>query len=182
MTAYPSARRWSARAVLILNASYEPLHVVSVTKSITMLHRGVAVIEEADPGRAFGPYPTPRVLRLTRYVHVKRAPLAWSRVRVLARDGSQCAYCGNRASTVDHIIPRSRGGHPTSYLNTVACCGRCNNRKGSKTPEEAGMQLRYAPYEPSLADLFQVQLSVPAGSERLAPESVTAPSFVTCAA
>lgn len=156
MTVYLRPRR-SARSVLVLNASYEPLHLITVAKSITMLHRGVAVVEEAAPGRTFGPYPLPAVVRLTRYVHVRHTALAWSRLRVLARDRYSCAYCGNPATTVDHVLPRSRGGHATSYLNTVACCTRCNSRKGSRTPEEAGMRLRFAPFLPTLTDLFHGQ-------------------------
>ncbi|AEE44913.1 HNH endonuclease [Cellulomonas fimi] len=144
--------------VLVLNAGYEPLQRVSLAHAVRMLHRQVAVVEQAVEGRMFGPYPLPAVLRLVRYVqmrwrHAHGAP-QWSRTGLLLRDGRTCAYCGARgADTVDHVRPRSRGG-ADSWLNTVTACGRCNNRKRDRTPEEAGMRLRYAPRVPTFAELL----------------------------
>lgn len=136
--------------VLILNASYEPLHRVSIRHAINMLVREVAVVEEAVDGAQVGPFPMPRVLRLVRYVFLKfRAAVPrWSKTRLMERDGRVCAYCGKRATSVDHVLPSSRGGK-SSWLNTVAACVKCNNRKDDRTPEEAGMRLRFEPFEPS---------------------------------
>ncbi|MEU5882562.1 HNH endonuclease [Spirillospora sp. NPDC047279] len=129
--------------VLVLNASYEPLQNVDLRHAIRMLVRGVAVVEEAEEGRTFGRYPVPRVLRLVRYVamrwrHGRRPP--WSKRGVYLRDKGLCGYCGRRGHTIDHVIPQSRGGGDT-WDNTVLACGKCNNRKGSRTPAEAGMRL-----------------------------------------
>ncbi|ACZ30827.1 HNH endonuclease [Xylanimonas cellulosilytica DSM 15894] len=139
--------------VLVLNAGYEPLHRVSVRHAIHMLVRGVAVVEESVGERTFGPYPLPRVLRLVRYVAMKwryrrdQAP-SCTKAGVRARDG-RCAYCGGPADTVDHVVPRSRGGD-SSWLNLVAACGACNGRKADRTPAEAGMVLRLTPHVPAL--------------------------------
>src|SRR4051794_41051192 len=108
--------------VLVLNAGYEPMHRVSLPHAMRMLHRQVAVVEQAVDGRRFGPYPLPAVLRLVRYVQMRWRSRGgvpgWSRSGMLARDGHRCAYCGLRGQTVDHVLPRSRGG-ADSWLNTV---------------------------------------------------------------
>ncbi|QWF80935.1 HNH endonuclease [Amycolatopsis sp. CA-230715] len=152
--------------VLVLNAGYEPLHTVSVPHAIRMLVRRVAVVHESD-GTELGVFPRPKVVRLLRYVVMKwryaNAP-RWSRRGVLRRDNHTCAYCGCHATTVDHVVPISRGGARTSWLNTVTACGgtsrSCNARKGDRTPAEAGMALRFSPRVPIWDDLSQVtQLS-----------------------
>lgn len=138
-------------AVLVLNASYEPLHFVDLRHAVRMLVREVAVVEEAEPGASIGHLPRPRVLRLVRYVVTKWMhrgnPPAWTRRRVLQRDGFACVYCEGRASTIDHVLPVSRGG-TSCWENTVAACGDCNQRKSNRTPREAGMVLRVAPAAP----------------------------------
>ncbi|MEG3615727.1 MULTISPECIES: HNH endonuclease [Isoptericola] len=137
--------------VLVLNAGYEPLHRVSVKHAITMLVREVAVVEESVDGMSFGPYPLPRVLRLVRYVAMRwlyrggRPTVTKDGVK--RRDGA-CAYCGGPAQTVDHVVPRSRGGD-SSWLNLVAACRACNHRKANRTPLEAGMPLRLTPRIPT---------------------------------
>jgi 5-methylcytosine-specific restriction endonuclease McrA len=142
-------------AVLVVNADLGPLHRVSVKHAIRMLLRRVAEIHEAEPDRLIGIYPVPRVVRLVQYVVTKwryTAGPAWSRAGVVARDEGRCAYCGGHATTVDHIVPRSRGGRNT-WKNTVAACGPCNQRKGDRTPAEARMALRVTPQAPSWAAL-----------------------------
>lgn len=145
--------------VLVLNASYEPLHTVSVPHAVRMLVRKVAEIHEADEA-TMGLFPRPRVVRLLRYVAMKwrySRPPRWSRRGVLKRDNHTCAYCGRRADTVDHVIPLSRGGERTSWLNTVAACGdsprSCNARKANHLPEEVGMRLRITPRVPTWDEL-----------------------------
>lgn len=136
--------------VLVLNAGYEPLHRVSIRHAIRMLVREVAVIEESIEGQLIGEFPMPKVLRLVRYVVLKwrNTNPRWSRSRLLVRDNHVCGYCGKTATTIDHILPRSRGG-ATSWKNTVASCVKCNNRKDDRTPEEAGMRLKATPFEPT---------------------------------
>lgn len=137
-------------SVLVLNAGYEPLQRVSVRHAIKMIVREVAVIEEAHEEETFGPFPMPLVLRLVRYVKLswRTGNPRFSKRRLFARDNNLCAYCGKDASTVDHVIPRSRGGL-TEWTNTVASCLKCNHKKGNRTPEEAGMKLAVNPYVPS---------------------------------
>ncbi|SDE27754.1 HNH endonuclease [Auraticoccus monumenti] len=144
--------------VLVINTDNTALHTVSVKHAIGMLVREVAVVEEARDDHAIGPYPWPLVLRLVRYVKTAfmyaRAP-GWTKRGVLRRDGHVCAYCGGRADTVDHLVPQSRGG-PNTWGNTVAACGACNAFKADRTPAEARMVLRYAPYAPSRAELARL--------------------------
>ena len=142
----------SAR-VLILNASFEPLHVCSVKRAIQLLMTEVAVrVEDADavlrtPSRAVA---VPSVVRLVRYVRrPHRQKVAFNRRNLFRRDDHRCQYCGRRGSdlTLDHVQPRSRGG-PTSWENVVACCRSCNARKRDRTPDEAGMALARPPKAP----------------------------------
>jgi 5-methylcytosine-specific restriction endonuclease McrA len=140
-------------AVLVLNADCGPLHRVSLRHAIRMLFRQVAVVHEAQPDARIGVYPRPTVVRLVSYVVTRwrhsRGP-AWSRAGVLVRDGRRCGYCRGAASTIDHVVPRSRGGG-NEWANTVAACGRCNNRKGDRTPSEARMPLLVRPVAPTWA-------------------------------
>lgn len=146
-------------AVALLNASYEPFGHVAFPQAVRMLFRGVAVVVEGDDTRApIGPHPWPKVVRLVKYVYEKwlDRPAAWHRGGVFIRDRFRCAYCGAPATTIDHVYPRSRGGL-WSFENCVAACGGhdgCNERKGNRTPEEAGMPLRFAqPYRPTVREL-----------------------------
>lgn len=137
-------------SVLVLNAGYEPLHRVSVKHAIRMIVREVAVIEESDDDKTFGTFPLPKVLRLLKYIKMgwRVSTPRFSKKKLFQRDNYECAYCGKHATTVDHIVPRCRGGH-TVWENAVASCLKCNHKKGSKTPEEAGMKLRYKPHIPT---------------------------------
>lgn len=143
--------------VALLNASYEPLGTVSFKHAVRMLFREVAMVEEGHDDRMIGPHPWPVVIRLVRYVAARwlYREAAWSRQNLLRRDHHRCAYCGGRAETVDHILPASRGGG-WEWTNTVAACERCNNRKGDRTPAEAGMPLRFRPFVPTRAQLAAV--------------------------
>jgi 5-methylcytosine-specific restriction endonuclease McrA len=141
--------------VLVINADLGPLHRVSLRHAVRMLVRKVAEVHEAHPDRVIGVYPIPTVVRLVRYVVTRwrySSGPAWSRPGVLLRDRRVCGYCGGHATTVDHILPRSRGGKNT-WSNTIAACGGCNQRKGDRTPAEAGMRLRFEATAPSWAAL-----------------------------
>ncbi|MFJ6567384.1 HNH endonuclease [Streptomyces sp. NPDC091292] len=150
------------RGTLVLNASFEPLSTVSLNRAVVLVLQDKAVVEQAHPGlrvrAAEVDLPVPRVIRLCRYVRVpfrRRAP--WSRRGVLVRDRHRCAYCGRRATTVDHVVPRAQGG-ADSWLNTVASCAEDNHRKADRTPEQAGMPLLRAPFEPTPADAMLLAL------------------------
>jgi len=142
--------------VVILNASYERLGRTSVRHAINMVLRQVAVIEEAVAGETVGPFPKPKVLRLVRYIAAKwlYRDAHYSRESLLRRDRHTCAYCGAPASTVDHVLPMSRGGS-SSWLNTVAACVACNHRKANQSPGEAGMRLRWQPWVPRRVDVLK---------------------------
>ncbi len=137
--------------VLVLNADLGPLHRVSLRHAIRMLLREVAEVHEAAPDRLIGVFPMPTVVRLVRYVVTRwryTSGPGWSRPGVKRRDNSRCGYCGGQATTIDHVLPRSRGGQNT-WKNTVAACYSCNQRKADRTPAEAGMVLRVAPSHPT---------------------------------
>jgi 5-methylcytosine-specific restriction endonuclease McrA len=139
------------RAVLVLNSSYEPIHVCSARRAITLVLKGVAVVEDCSAYTIRTTrldVPVPSVVRLRAYRRMPRIHRAVSRKGVLLRDNHICQYCGGRLAakelTLDHVIPRSRAG-PAAWENLVACCFPCNNRKGNRTPQEAGMQLLRQP-------------------------------------
>jgi 5-methylcytosine-specific restriction endonuclease McrA len=139
------------RLVLVLNASYEPVTICSARRAITLVMKGAAVVEECSAYTIRTPrikVPVPSVVRLRTYRRVPRVKRSVSRKGIILRDLATCQYCGSksesRALTLDHVIPRSRGGEST-WENLVAACVRCNNRKGNRTPQEAGMQVIRAP-------------------------------------
>jgi 5-methylcytosine-specific restriction endonuclease McrA len=150
-------------AVLLLNASYEPLAVIPLRRAVSLMLRDRvdAVTEDILLMRSVTrALPIPAVIRLRRYVKVPRRGAHWSRQGVLRRDGYTCIYCGigageeqgdrllmKRDFTVDHIVPRSQNGRNT-WGNTACACPACNQRKGSRTPHEAGMALRWEPKIP----------------------------------
>ncbi len=146
--------------VAVWNADETFLHHVSLRHAVGMLHRKVAEVAQAVEGEMFGPYQKPLIVRLVRYVartwEYAKTRATYSKAGVLARDKGRCAYCGrDGASTMDHVMPRSRGGE-TGWRNAVAACAACNHRKGNRTPDEAGMPLRWAPYVPTRAQLTQL--------------------------
>lgn len=150
------------RDTLVLNASFEPLSTVTLNRAVVLVLQDKAVVEQAHPElRMRGAdvdIPAPRVIRLCRYVRVPfRRQAPWSRRGVLVRDRHRCAYCGRRATTVDHVVPRAQGGQDT-WLNTVAACAEDNHRKADRTPAEAGMRLLREPFEPTPADAMLLAL------------------------
>lgn len=141
-------------ATLLLNASYEPLKVISWERAITLFFLGkVEVVEnyEREVRSVSLAIKVPAVVRLLRYIQLgqRRPPL--SRVNLLCRDNHHCQYCGLELSygesTIDHVVPRSQGGE-TSWENVVIACHPCNRRKGGRTPAEARMHLRREPHAP----------------------------------
>jgi len=136
--------------VLLLNQTYEPLGTVSVARAVIMVFKNTVTVEELDGNRvlrsARAEFPVPSVIRRRIYINVRRRREASSmkRLRIYMRDKYRCQYCGEKKPagelTLDHILPRSRGGD-NSPVNVVTACVSCNNRKGDRTPAEARMPL-----------------------------------------
>lgn len=136
---------------LVLNATFEPLGVVSSRRALLLVVGEKAELLHST-GRHFHAervrIPEPSVVRLARYVRVPHdRAVAVNRRTVFARDGHRCQYCGAQAESIDHVVPRSRGGTHT-WDNVVACCRRCNTHKEDRLPHEAGLELRSAPTAP----------------------------------
>jgi 5-methylcytosine-specific restriction endonuclease McrA len=160
---------------LVLNAGYEPLAVVSFKRAIVLVMNEKATIVAADAENpVFGSarsWDRPSVIILRRYVRVpsgRSVPV--SRRGVLRRDAHRCGYCGSSANTIDHILPRSRGGKD-SWENLIACCLSCNNSKGDKTPQEMNWKLRMNPKAPhGISWLVRgIEREMPDWEEFLAP-------------
>lgn len=133
--------------VLVLNATFEPINVTAVRRALVLMLKGVAQAEEmnhAEVHSASNAMQVPSVIRLLAYRHIPQQTRALSRKNILLRDRNTCQFCGRQFPsselTLDHVVPRSRGGR-SSWENLVACCYQCNNRKGDRTPEEAGLLL-----------------------------------------
>lgn len=142
------------RPVLLLNASYEGLGLVSVPRAIRLIWKGNAEMVEQDGTRVLRSqhldHPCPSVIRLIEYIDIRgrQERSSSKRTRILVRDRMKCQYCGLKGNmfnlTVDHLMPRSRGGKTTPE-NLVTACFPCNQRKGNRTPEEARMPLMTNP-------------------------------------
>jgi 5-methylcytosine-specific restriction endonuclease McrA len=144
------------RQVLVLNTTYEPINACSVRRALVLLLKSKAEIVESAAAFIHSErciYPAPTVIRLLTYVRVPYADRRRiSRRAVLARDGFRCQYCGStRHLTLDHVIPRSRGG-VSSWDNIVTSCAPCNVRKGSSLPSEVGMTPVKKPRPPQPGD------------------------------
>ncbi|MGH8792264.1 MAG: HNH endonuclease [Stackebrandtia sp.] len=141
----------STTCALVLNASYEPLCVVPMRRAAVLLLTDKA--ETVTPGDGVlrserRMIPVPSVVRLHRYVKVsRRRGVSLTRRAVFARDGWRCAYCGGPAETIDHVMPRSRGGGH-SWDNVVASCAPCNHKKSDRTLIEMGWRLTAPPAPP----------------------------------
>ncbi len=150
--------------VLLLNGStWEPLSVITVPRAMNLLLAGKAIVVE-ESGKFIrtvrDKFSVPSVIALRTYVNVPRRRAHWSRRGVLVRDHYRCIYCGAQPGdiqrgkllakadfTIDHILPKSRGGRDT-WSNTACACSSCNHRKGDRLPHEVGMKLRWEPKMP----------------------------------
>jgi 5-methylcytosine-specific restriction endonuclease McrA len=161
-------------SVLVLNATYEPLNVISVRRALVLLLKDKAELLEATEQRIRSSrmsLPAPSVIRLVYYVRIPRPMrIPLSRHTIMLRDGFACQYCGatppRSQLTIDHVVPKVRGGG-SSWENLVCACGRCNQAKGARTPREAGMALRTEPKEPRY--LAMVMLDQAARSDAWRP-------------
>ena len=137
---------------LVLNATYEPLGVVTDRRAlILVLNQRASIVEDSDVvlHYAGGEMVLPAVIRLTKFVKIPyRHAIPLSRRAVFARDGGKCVYCGAAATSIDHVIPRSRGG-AHQWENVVAACHKCNHQKADRMLKEIGWKLRSLPREPA---------------------------------
>jgi 5-methylcytosine-specific restriction endonuclease McrA len=162
--------------VLVLNATYEPINVCSVRRAAVLLLKDKAEILEHATWELRSEHtsmPRPVVIRLVTFVKVPRDThrRKITRRAVFARDGWACQYCGSRSNlTVDHVIPRSKGG-ASSWDNIVASCAPCNRRKGDHLPDRAGMHPRRKPSAPSPHVFIHVASpTIPAAWRQWLPE------------
>ena len=146
--------------VLVLNQNYEPLSVCSVRRAVVLVFLGKAEIIERLDGKVIRSvsrsWPAPSVVRLGLYISRPPKKVLLSRKNIIKRDGHRCQYCGQSrtAMTVDHVIPKNRGGRDV-WENLVCACVRCNNKKGDRTPDDAGMPLRRRPRRPNHITFIQ---------------------------
>ncbi len=169
--------------VLVLNRNFLPVHVTSVRRAFSLLYQGIAkavdaeyrtfdfqswselsvAVREESVGLVGGAIRVPRVILLMTYDRVPRRRIRFNRFNVYARDRNTCQYCGSRLGrpdlTLDHVVPRSQGGH-SSWENIVCCCQPCNRRKGGRTPRQAGMKLRRPPRRPDWTPFLLDALSM----------------------
>lgn len=134
--------------VLVLNYDYTPLNVTTIKRGFVLVDKGKAEIVKADDNPIVTGYKTyvrPVIIRLLKYIKHFARNLRASRNRIYKRDGYQCVYCGShRNLTLDHVIPKSRGG-TNEWTNLVTSCQKCNLKKADRTPEEARMKLTQKP-------------------------------------
>lgn len=159
------------RHVLVLNRNYEPMNVCSAKRAIVLIFLGKAeIVERYDHvvRSVSMSLPLPSVVRLFVYVHIRPKKIILSKRNIIRRDGHRCQYCGmvEGEMTVDHIIPKKFGGND-DWDNQVCACIRCNNLKGDRTPEQAGLRLLRQPRKPS--HLMLIHQFIGIGDERWRP-------------
>ncbi len=157
--------------VLVLNQNYEPMSICSARRAIILLYLDKAEIIERNHELVRSvstSIPLPSIVRLSRLVRVPRKRILLTRKNIIKRDNHQCQYCGSTEGpfTVDHIVPKDRGGQDT-WENLVCACVKCNTKKRNRTPKEAGMILLKKPRKPGY--LFFIQHLVGIPDERWKP-------------
>jgi 5-methylcytosine-specific restriction endonuclease McrA len=137
----------------VLNQNYEPLTICNARRATILIYLGkaelISTISNKRINTVFHTFEYPSIVRLIIFVRVPFKKIILSRKNILRRDNHRCQYCGSTASlTVDHVIPKSRGGDD-SWENLTTACIKCNNKKSDKTPEEAKFKLINSPKRPS---------------------------------
>jgi 5-methylcytosine-specific restriction endonuclease McrA len=150
--------------VLVLNQNYEPLNVCSLKRAVVLVFARKAEILEAgdrDVRSATQRFEAPSVIRLHRLIKRPRPRVKLTRREIFTRDGYTCLYCGTFGGdlTIDHVVPRSKGGEHT-WDNVVTACRACNHRKGGKTLQEARLKLKYEPAEPHAGQYYAIERRV----------------------
>ncbi|MCZ8354252.1 MAG: HNH endonuclease [Cyclobacteriaceae bacterium] len=147
--------------VLVLNNDSSPLMVCSVERAFILVYLNKSEMVKSANGHKLHSitksFPMPSVIRLNRYGNAPYKGVNLTRQNIFKRDNNECQYCGTRRElTIDHVIPKARGGKDT-WTNLVTACKRCNAKKGDYTPEEANMPLRHKPVKPSYAIFLKDQ-------------------------
>lgn len=159
---------------LVLNASFEPLHIVTWQRALQLLFQGkVEVVEESDQEVRTVRFTikVPAVLRLLHYVPLKRKKeiVRFSRINIFLRDQNTCQYCGSQFPrshlTLDHVVPIVQGGKKC-WENIVTACKPCNQRKGGRTPLQANMHLIRKPKQPNWLPTASLQMGITRTPER----------------
>ena len=148
----------SSSAVLVLNQNYEPLNVCNARRAFNLVDRGKAEVIEHSEGAlrsAFHAFPIPSVLRLIYMIRRPRPQMRLTRREIFVRDHYTCQYCSRQTKdlTIDHVLPRHRGG-PHTWDNLVSACRSCNHRKAGRTPSEAHMRLLNEPVRPPSSSYY----------------------------
>lgn len=149
------------KIVIVLNADFSFLNIVEVERAFLYIAKGKVIVEkysESCFNTAEAVFKIPKIVRFVHFVkQIYKKTIPWSKRNVLIRDKYTCQYCGKASVdhmiTIDHIMPKSRGGQ-NSFENTVAACFECNNSKDDRTPHEAGMSLRCAPRKPTVSEFI----------------------------
>ena len=163
--------------MLVLNATYEPINVCTVRRATVLVLKSKAEILEHGEDELHwekGALPRPVVVRLSTYVRIPHSATGARKITrraVFARDGWECQYCGARTTlTVDHVIPRSKGGG-SSWENIVAACAPCNRRKGDLLPHQVHMHPKRKPRTPNPTIFIQLASpTIPAGWRQYLPK------------
>lgn len=149
---------------VLLNADYSFLNIVDWKRAMGLIWKNKVEVLSYTERRIRGvegfTIQVPAVMKLIKLIRtIYRARVPFSKNNILIRDGFACGYCGIKVHrlTIDHIIPKSRGG-ASSFENCVASCKKCNNDKGNRTPREAGMVLRVKPYQPTISEFLRKKL------------------------
>lgn len=145
--------------VLVLNYDYTPLNVTTLKRGVNLVLEGKAEIlysiENKPMKTAYKDFSRPSVIRLYRYVNIKYKRVPLNKHNIYRRDNHRCIYCGiNRNLTIDHVIPKSKGGDNT-WNNMVSCCFECNHKKGDSTPQEKSMTMTHKPFTPTFIDFVE---------------------------
>ncbi len=158
--------RLEAAKVLLLNADYTPLGVISGKKAVKLMAKGKVEIVTATKVVIFNMERTvkfllPKILRLIKFIRALwKSKVPFNKRHILLRDDYTCAYCGKRATShmsIDHILPKAKGGKST-FENVVTSCVPCNQKKDNRTPSQAGMFPKYRAYEPTIMEFIKMQI------------------------
>lgn len=148
------------RSIILLDAANVAIRNIGVHRAVSFIVEGsgVSVLDSDDVLHAANmDMCVPSIVRLNAprakcYSHLF-SPIRWSKSGVMRRDNWECAYCGEHAGTIDHVHPKSKGGR-NEWLNTVACCSKCNSKKGDSLLENTDLELRFKPFTPTRHDLI----------------------------
>lgn len=140
-------------SVLVLNSDYQAISICSAERAFVLVLLKKAEMLSDNPSLRLrsinNRFQYPSIIRLNRYINLPYKRVNLSRQNIFKRDRNRCAYCGTRdALTIDHVVPKSMGGRD-SWDNLITACQKCNSKKGSMTPEQAGMEMAHRPFRPS---------------------------------